>query len=512
MAQSRTFNSVRNIIWAVIYKIIVILLPFVVRSVMIYKLGVEYTGLSSLFTSILTMLSLAELGFSNAMVYCMYEPIHNDDKNTICALLKLYKKIYSIIGSIILTIGLVLIPFLPRLIHDDVPGGISIYGLYLIYLFNTVISYFMFAYKSSLLTAYQRNDLISIIGMISHIGMNGIQIAVLLLTGNFYLYAVILPISTVAMNLSYELLTRKFYPDITCRGEVSSELKGKIKKRVVGIMLYKFSSSTRTSFDSVIISMFLGLAILTQYQNYFTIISAVLGILSIITTSVTASVGDSIVAKDIDSNYSDFKKFVFIYMWVAGWFAICIGCLIQPFMRIWMGEELLLVGTMALLFSAYFYSQTMGDIVFLYRTAAGLWWQDRIRPVVEAVANISLNVVMVKLFGLHGVILATVITLVFINFVWGAHILFKHYFARSMKEYVFMQMRQAAVVIIAGIVTWLLCNMLPQGIVMLIVRMAICAVVPNIVFLLFYHRTHAFKQAYQFGLSTIWVFTGKLHK
>lgn len=500
---SRTLNSVRNIIWAIINKVAIIIMPFVVRTVMIYKLGAEYTGLSSLFTSILTMLSLAELGFSNAMVYCMYEPIHNGNNQIICALIKLYKKIYTYIGIIILVIGLILLPFLPSLIKGTIPENINIYYLYLIYLSNTVISYFLFAYKSSLLTAYQRNDLISVISLCCNMVMYALQIVVLLLMKNFYMYAILIPVSTVAMNLLYEKTSRKFFPKIVCKGEVSAELKGKIKKRVIGIMLYKFSSTTRTSFDSVIISAFLGLILLTQYQNYFMIISSVLGMFTVISNAITASIGDSIVAKSVDDNYHDFKKFVFVYMWVAGFCAICLLVLIQPFMKMWVGEGLMLDFKMAMLFAIYFYAQTMGDMVFLYRTAAGLWWQDRIRPIVEAAVNIVLNFILVIAWGIHGVILATIFTLLGINFLWGAYILFKHYFKRNIKEYVWMQVKQALVTIVSGAIILAICKWLPDSLGMFVVRLLLCIGGSNIIFYIFYRRSTLFKEATSFGVNIV---------
>jgi len=504
LAQSRIANSVRNIFWAFLNKIVIMLLPFVVRSVMIYKLGVEYTGLSNLFTSILAVLSLAELGFSNAMTYCMYEPIHKDDKVTISAMLNLYRKIYSVIGIVILTGGLVLLPFLPKLINGQIPENINIYILYLIYLFNTVISYFMFAYKSSLLTAYQRNDLISIIGLMVHICLYLVQICVLFITANFYLYAILLPASTLAINLGYNIMTKKLYPDITCTGQVGADLKKQIKKRVIGVMLYKFSSTTRTSLDSVVISAFLGLFVLTQYQNYYLIISSVFGILAMINNAVTASVGDSIVAKEIDENYKDFKKFNFIYMLIASWCTICILCLIQPFMQLWMGKKLMLTGTMAVLFSVYFYAQVIGDIVFVYRTAAGLWWQDRIRPVVEAVLNVLLNILLVKIWGIYGVIIATIITLCGVNFLWGGKILFKHYFKKSMSEYLVMQVKQTLITTIVACVTFIICQMFGDGgIISFLCKGIICVIVPPIIFWLFYRKSVAFTEAKMFIKNTI---------
>ena len=164
------------------------------------------------------------------------------------------------------------------------PTGINLYVLYVIYLMNSVLSYFLFAYKSSLITAYQRNDIVSIITLVCNVIIYTMQTLALLLTANFYLYASLLVVSTIAINISYEMISRKLFPTITCRGVVESNLKGKIKKRVIGIMLYKISSTTRTSFDSVIISSCLGLVTLTQYQNYFMIISSVAGIFMMINT------------------------------------------------------------------------------------------------------------------------------------------------------------------------------------------------------------------------------------
>lgn len=503
MQESRTKKSVRNIIWAVINKVAIIIMPFIVRTVLIYKLGAKYTGLSGLFTSVLTMLSLAELGFSNAMVYCMYEPIHNGDDNTVCALLNFYKKIYRYIGLIILAVGIILTPFLNDFISGDVPSDINIYILYFIYLSNTAISYFLFAYKSSLLTAYQRNDKISIIGLVCNMILYSVQIIVLLATKNFYLYAIALPLSTFAMNIAYEKTSRKLFPHIVCRGQIGKELKTKIKKRVVGIMLYKLSSTTRTSFDSIIISAFLGLVILTQYQNYFMIISSVLGVLSVVSNAITASVGDSIVEKSADDNYKDFRKFLFVYMWVAGVCAVCILGLIQPFMKMWVGEKLLLDLTMAILFTFYFYAQTMGDMVFVYRTAAGLWWEDRIRPIVEAIANIVLNIVMVKICGLYGVILATIITLIGINFIWGAYILFEHYFKRSMIEYLKLQGIQIVLSAIACGLALFVCNMIGNSIVGFALKLIICAVISNIIFLICYWKTSLFRETKDFVVCMI---------
>ena len=150
---SRVKNASRNIVWGVLNKIVVLLLPFITRTVMIYTLGMEYVGLSSLFTSILQVLSFAELGIGSALVFSMYEPMAENDDKKICALLNLYKKTYRIIGVIILVAGLAILPFLNYFVNGSVPNNINLQILFVIYLLNNLVGYFLFAYKQALFTA-----------------------------------------------------------------------------------------------------------------------------------------------------------------------------------------------------------------------------------------------------------------------------------------------------------------------------------------------------------------------
>ena len=132
MKIERTKNTVRNIAFGFGYRIISIVLPFISRTAILYILGNQYLGLNSLFSSILSFLSLAELGVGGAMVYSMYRPIAENDSKTIKALLNLYRKFYRIIGTVIFALGLCLIPFLKFLVHEALPGDVNIYLLYLL--------------------------------------------------------------------------------------------------------------------------------------------------------------------------------------------------------------------------------------------------------------------------------------------------------------------------------------------------------------------------------------------
>ena len=212
MKIERTKNTLRNIVFGFCYRLLNIILPFISRTAILYILGEQYLGLSSLFTSILSFLSLAELGVGGAMVYSMYKPIAENDTTTIRALLNLYRKFYRAIGTVIFVIGLCLTPFLRLLIHESLPQNINIYILYLLYLLNAVLSYWLFAYKSAVLQAFQRNDVESKIAMFITPLSYAVMLGTLFLTRNYYAYIIWLPIFTTITNVIRLIYVYKNFP------------------------------------------------------------------------------------------------------------------------------------------------------------------------------------------------------------------------------------------------------------------------------------------------------------
>ena len=223
MKFNRTQNASRNIFFGVVQRLYQLIVPFVMRTAMIYWLGVEYLGLDGLFTSILSVLNLAELGVGSAMVYSMYKPVVEDDKSTICALMKLYKIYYRIIGGIVLVAGLILCPFVPKLISGSIPEGLNIYILFLLNLAATVLSYWLFAYKNSLLQAYQRVDIVSKVTMGVNTVRYLIQFAVLFVLHDYYLYLIITLASQAGINIATAYIVDKMYPKFKADGDISSE-------------------------------------------------------------------------------------------------------------------------------------------------------------------------------------------------------------------------------------------------------------------------------------------------
>ena len=497
MASSRTKNAIRNIVFGFINKIIVLLVPFIIRTVMIKTLGSEYLGLNSLFVSILQVLNLAELGFSSAIVYSMYKPIADGDTKTICALMSLYKKIYSIIGIIIIIIGLVLLPFLSYFIKGSYPSDINIYLLYLIYLANTAITYFLFAYKSALLTAHQRSDIVSNIQTLTYLIQYGLQIFILFVLRNYYLFIFVQIFTTVLNNICVAVITNKRYPMYKCSGQVDAKVKKDIRKRVTGLMVQRICSTTRNSLDSIFISAFLGLNMVAMYSNYYSIMNAIIGVMGIITTAIIAGIGNSIVTDTEEKNYKDMNKFNFIYMWLAGWCTVCLACLYQPFMKLWMGSKYMFPYGIVILFCIYFYSLKMGDIRVAYSDAKGLWFENRYRAIAESIANVILNIVLGKLFGVYGIIAGTLISLLIINFGYGSQILFQYYFVhQKMSDYFLRHGLYASVTLVICIITYFICSFIRvNGIIGLLIKVIICVIIPNVLYFLIYHRTRIFKDS-----------------
>ena len=328
----RTKNASRNIAFGVILKVYQILVPFMMRTAMIYLMGVQYLGLNSLFTSVLQVLNLAELGVGSAMVYSMYKPVAEDDNATICALIKLYRTYYRVIGLVIAVVGCVLTPFIPHLIKSDVPAGINIYILYLLNLGATVLSYWLFAYKNSILQAHQRNDVVSKVTLVTSTVQYGLQLFVLWAFHNYYLYVIVMLATQALKNIVTAVCANKLYPQFKPKGEVSTEEKKIITNKIKDLFFIKIGSVVVDSADTIVISAFLGLTSLAIYQNYFYIMNSVYGMVGIVFVSITAGVGNSLITESIEKNYNDLRTFTFLLSGILCFCCTCFIGLYQPFM------------------------------------------------------------------------------------------------------------------------------------------------------------------------------------
>lgn len=499
MMNSRTANSKRNIFWGAVQKVVAMFAPFAVRTIMIKTLGAEYLGISGLFTSVLSTLSLAELGIGTAIVYSMYKPIADGNTSAVCALLNMYRKIYRIIGGIVFAIGIILIPLLPNLINGEIPADVNIYLIFAIYLFNSTASYWLFAYKISLLNAHQRADIVNKIDIFLMLGLYLAEILTLLVFQNYYCYAVLLPVYTILRNYIASNCVKREFPNLQPKGKVDANTLRTLKKSISGLMITKVSSVSRNAFASIIVSMFLGLTTVAIYNNYYYILNSVTALLLVLTSSIAASIGNSVASETIEKNYSDMNKLNFIYMWISGWCAVCLLCMYQPFMKLWVGTDLMFSDGIMWLFPLYFIVMKIGDIKAQYLDATGLWWYRKWYCLAEAIGNIILNFVFGYLWGVGGILCATIITVFVFDFVLSSKVIFRHYFTTGYIKYIASQSYYLIVTFIVSVVTFTACKkiacFLRNDWLKLIFVALICVILPNILFFISYCWTRVFKDS-----------------
>lgn len=476
-------------------KLYQIAVPFLMRTAMIYFMGVQYLGLSSLFTSILQVLNLAELGVGSAMVYSMYKPIAEDDTKKICALMRLYRTYYRVIGLVIAVIGVALTPFIPKLINGDVPGELNVYILYFLNLGVTVLSYWLFAYKNCLLFAHQRTDLCSKVSLAVMSFQYFLQLAVIIFIGDYYLYLIVQLISQVLVNVVTAVVATKMYPQYKPSGKIDVEAKKTINGRIKDLFTAKLGTVILNSVDTVVISAFLGLTVLAVYQNYYFIMTAVIGLMTVIFQSCTAGIGNSVIVETKEKNFSDFKKFTMLISWVSGICTCCFLCLYQPFMELWVGKDLMLSFSVVICFCIYYFVYEINQLINTYKDAAGVWHEDRWRPIVTAILNLAMNLIMVQFWGIYGVLLSTVLSMVFVGMPWLIHNMFTVVFERKrLLGYIKTLFFYVIVVAISCFVCGFICSFINLSIfVTLIVRGIVCVIVPNIIYLVAFRKKKEFK-------------------
>lgn len=484
-------NAKRNMALGTINKLIVIVCPFITRMLIKRLLSIKYLGLSSLFGSILDVISLSELGFSSAILYFMYKPLSNNDTKTVNALLNFCKKAYRIIGLAIIIFGLCVIPFINNFIKDEIPDNINIYYIYLVYVVNSAASYFLYAYMSSIIVVNQRDDINSIVNSISMISLTTLQVVLLYFTRNYYLFITLMPIFTVVGNIWIAVIVKKQFPMYRAEGQVPKEMFSRIKKVVAGAFIQKSCGTTRNSVDSICISSFIGIAATGIYNNYFMIIKGIMSFQSVFSNSLVGGIGNHVATKSIDENFQELKKLDFVYLNITGWCMTFLLCLYQPFMRVWMGNDALLPFRTVVLLCLYYYFLEMGEIRCMYITTNGLFWEHRWRSIVETVANVGLNIVLGKFFGIDGIIIATMISIFICNFIWANKITFKKYFGKSyLKDYYLYQLKYFIINVCVCGLTMLICSSIgvSNGILGLFMRMLLCAIIPGLIYFSIYRR------------------------
>lgn len=475
MRINRKKNTVTGILTGIISTIISLLIPFIIRTMFIRILGIEYLGLNSLFSSILQVLNLAELGVGSALVFTMYKPIADDDHEKICALMGLYRKYYFIIGSIVLSLGLIVTPFLNRLISGTVPSDINIYILYLMYLFSSVLSYWFMAYRNSLFQAHQRTDIQNLVAIMVNCCSYTVQIISLLLFKNYYLYLFIVIMFQLVYNLAIALLSKKTYPQYSPKGTLKKTEVVEINRKVVSLFTAKLGTVVHRSFDTIVVSSFLGLRTLAIYQNYYYVITAVSTLVLILFTSMQAGVGNYIITNSSEEKCDLLYRVNFATMLILNICCCCLVNLYQPFMNIWVGKENMLEFSFVILFTISFAVDIIIRPLIMFKDAGGMWKEDRLRPLVAASFNLILNLSTVCFAGLYGIIGSTIISFTLIALPWLILNINRYQFNINISKYFSTLCAHIGVIFFSCLMSYLICNniIIENGVIELMARFLI---------------------------------------
>ena len=463
-------NVKRNIIANAASSGIRLLFPFLNRTLFLWLLGPAYLGLNGLFGSILGVLSLAELGFGTAVVCFMYKPVAEDDRELLCAYLGFYRTVYRWVGAAIFVIGLALLPFLDRLVHGDVPPGIDLHVLYLIHLVNTSVSYFLFAYRGSVLAAHHRKDVVTNIRTALSVAQYLAVFLILLVTRNYYHYVLATVVFTVLQNVLLVRASRRLFPDVEPRGRLSAELRRRVVSEVKAIFMHKVGGVISYSVDNLIISAMLGLVAVAAYGNYYYVVSSVASIVAAVHSSTQGGFGNKIHTESKADNFRLFMATDRLTMVLVVWCAAMMAALYQPFVAVWTKNDPSLVrhALTPFLMVVYFCVNQSRQPLLTFKAAASIWRQDRWKPVVAGVANLMLNISFVVFFPepykLDGVILSTILSYVIVQMPWESRVVFTEFFGRDeARAYWRSHARFAAVAVALCAVAWLAARAVPQG-------------------------------------------------
>lgn len=487
MNKTRTENVAKNVVLSTIFQLVAYILGFVGRTIFIKILGKEYLGLNGLFTNILTLLSFAELGIGSAIVYSMYKPLAIKDNTKLKQLINFYKKAYFYIGLIVVIGALAFAPFLDFFIKDAPDIKENLVVIYLLFAFNTAISYF-FSYKTSILSADQKNYLIVVYTKTFKIIAIFVQIVVLYLTHNYYLYLIIELVATLITNILLYIKSNKLYPELRDTGDLTlpKEEKDSILTNIKSLVIYKVGGVALNGTDNLIISKYLGLVVGGVYSNYQLLVNAVTEIVGQVTNSFTASIGNLNSISSVEKKEEVFYKILYFTYLLFGVCSISLLIVLSDVVDIWLGKDFLLDFFTVSMIVGHFYVNGVQYASFSYRNTLGLFRQAKLGPLLATIINIVLSIVLAKKIGLGGVFLATIVARFLSYGIIDPIVVYKTEFKKSVLIYYKKYFKYLFFVAITFVVVYEITSIIPNSNLLYVMLEGIIAVTVSFLLLVLF--------------------------
>ncbi len=492
-SKSRTEYSARNTSVAMFARIIAILMGFFTRVVFTHTLSEDYVGVNGLFTDILNVLALSELGIGTAITYALYKPISEKNIEKQKSLMLLYKRMYRVIAGVVLCVGLLVIPFMDVLIKNQ-PNVENLILLYLLYLANSVVSYLLI-YKRTLIDAHQLSYIGVLCQTIFLVVQNIIQIIILCTTHNFLLFVIVLLSCTLLNNVAISIKANRMYPFLKDKNVVplEAEEKKSIKQNIKAMLMHKVGNVVVTNTDNLLISSMVGIVSVAIYSNYFLVIGSIRQVLNQAFQGITASVGNLGVEESKERIKRIFDASFFIGQWMFGFAAICLYEVLTPFVELSFGSQYVFGTSVTLVLCLNFYLTGMRQATLVFRDSLGLFWYDRYKSIFEALINLVVSIVLGYYFGVLGIFLGTLISTVTTSLWVEPYMLYKHRLKAPVRNYFFKYAWYVIVTAGAWYATDLVCSFVNGSVLsQCVLKLCVCIAIPNIIFLLVYCRNKEF--------------------
>lgn len=475
--------------------IITYIFSFVYRTVLVKVMGAEYVGITGLCCNVIGLFSMAELGVGWAIGYYLYQPLQQNNREEVAAIINYLRKLYVYIGVFIAVAGIATLPFLDVIIKSDRPIE-HLHIIFLLFLLNTVLSYWFFAHYGILIGADRKNYKVFLPKTIVPTVCTLTQILIIYFMHNFLLAVVMLSVSSITSNLWIAWVGRKEYAYLRefSKVKLTSELKTKVVKYIKATMIYKVSLTVQQSITSIVISSFIGVAVLGIYSNFLLIVDTVKGVILNMIHPMTAIIGEINVAESVEYKVTIFKRLNFLMEGIITICATCFFVLMNPFVELWLGDEFTLPQTTMFLIVTFFYLEFITSFSTKFRDACGLNNVGKFRPLATAVLNVVFAFSMVGSLGLNGVLLAMSLSRLLTITWFEPWVVYSHVFGESvLKYYVEVLIHVLLTVIVAGFTYMLVGYIWNESWLTFVVSTIIAVIIPTVAIVICYGRSEAFK-------------------
>lgn len=493
--------ATKNIIISAIAQIVILLSNFIIRKVFVSTLSVDFLGLNGLFSNIVSLLSLAELGVGGAIIFSLYLPLSERDWGKVQAIMRLFKKVYIVVGLVIFFLGVSVVPLLPHLIKDNPIAKADLMLFYLLFLANTASSYF-FSYKRGLIIADQSKYVDVLNTLVFKLFLSIAQIVFLLVSRSFLLFLVIQLGFTIIENISISSIVNRKYPQVyktSYTTTLSKEQFNTIKKNTTGLFFHRVGGAIVDGTDNLLMSKLVGIAEVGLYSNYYMVRRAIQVLLDFIYQAIIPTLGNYNVTASLLQKRATFNNFNYLVAMISSICSITLFNAYNTFITLWLGPEYLLSPTIVLVIVINFFLFGMRQSVAMFRASMGIYWVDRYKPIVESLVNLVASIILGKQFGILGILIGTTISTVFVCIWVEPYYLYKMAYEGNVSEYFVSFSKYTLFTLVAGFLMYKACTLLQDtSFLTLVLQVGISFVGGCLSFMLVFSRSA--EQRYWIGL------------